>query len=138
MTTQLDEQRTPEDRSENAVDESVKDTFPASDPPAVGGATRIESASSGGPDVPSDDDKKTEGTPGQVSPQTEKPGADKPNGTEEVAGMRTTRPDLKRHPTNRRQISIADRLDDPATVLSEDSGHLSAAAMTSGHPTLGL
>lgn len=28
---------------EDLIDESVEDTFPASDPPAVGGTTRIES-----------------------------------------------------------------------------------------------
>jgi hypothetical protein len=36
-----------EDRSEKQIDESVEDTFPASDPPATGGTTRI---------VPDDDD----------------------------------------------------------------------------------
>ncbi|MEK6293558.1 MAG: hypothetical protein V4793_19655 [Paraburkholderia tropica] len=83
MATRLDEQRTPEDRSEKAVDESVKNTFPASAPPAVGGATRIESASTGGPDGPLDDDEPAEGTPGEASPQTEKTGADQPDeGTE--------------------------------------------------------
>lgn len=31
------------DKSEEAVDKAVEDTFPASDPPASGGTTRIES-----------------------------------------------------------------------------------------------
>ncbi len=30
-------------KSEEAVDKAVEDTFPASDPPATGGTTRIES-----------------------------------------------------------------------------------------------
>lgn len=31
------------DKSEEDVDKAVEDTFPASDPPATGGTTRIES-----------------------------------------------------------------------------------------------
>jgi hypothetical protein len=31
------------ERPEDAVDKAVEDTFPASDPPATGGTTRIES-----------------------------------------------------------------------------------------------
>lgn len=81
MATQLEEQRTPDDRSEKAVDDSVKDTFPASDPPAVGGATRIESGSSNSPGSRPDEDKPNENKPaqaqpGRVQPGTEKPGAE--------------------------------------------------------------
>ncbi|MCC8405794.1 hypothetical protein LJ655_28725 [Paraburkholderia sp. MMS20-SJTN17] len=37
-------QRNPSgDKSEEDVDKAVEDTFPASDPPATGGTTRIES-----------------------------------------------------------------------------------------------
>ena len=35
------EQRRPDERSEDAVDKAVEDTFPASDAPATGGTTRI-------------------------------------------------------------------------------------------------
>ncbi len=59
MATQSQEQRTPGERSEKDVDESVKESFPASDPPAVGGATRIEPRGSGEPagstDIPGND-----------------------------------------------------------------------------------
>ncbi|MGN7980477.1 hypothetical protein [Burkholderia sp. 22313] len=36
-----------EDKTEERIDEGLEETFPASDPPAVGGATRID------PDKPS-------------------------------------------------------------------------------------
>ncbi|HVE09641.1 MAG TPA: hypothetical protein VNE00_20470 [Paraburkholderia sp.] len=36
------EQHPHADRSEKQIDESVEDTFPASDPPATGGTTRID------------------------------------------------------------------------------------------------
>lgn len=73
MATQSQEQRTPGERSEKDVDESVKESFPASDPPAVGGATRIEPGGSGEPagstDIPGND-KPEESQPGK------EPGAD--------------------------------------------------------------
>jgi hypothetical protein len=78
MATQLDEQRTPDDRSEKAVDDSVKDTFPASDPPAVGGATRIESGSSNGPGSGPEEDKPDENKPEQAQPGKVQPGPEKP------------------------------------------------------------
>ncbi|HTH59965.1 MAG TPA: hypothetical protein VL689_07385 [Paraburkholderia sp.] len=40
------EERRPDDRSEDAVDKAVEDTFPASDAPATGGTTRIGDADS--------------------------------------------------------------------------------------------
>lgn len=43
MTTRPKEQNPASDKSEEDVDKAVEDTFPASDPPATGGATRIES-----------------------------------------------------------------------------------------------
>ena len=47
------------DKTEERIDEGLEETFPASDPPAVGGATRIDPAKPSGkherrsPDVPS-------------------------------------------------------------------------------------
>lgn len=40
MATQPTEQRAPGDKSEKDVDSTVEDTFPASDPPSTGGATK--------------------------------------------------------------------------------------------------
>ncbi|MEK2604330.1 hypothetical protein [Burkholderia arboris] len=48
-----------EDKTEERIDEGLEETFPASDPPAVGGATRIDPARPSGeqdrraPHVPS-------------------------------------------------------------------------------------
>ncbi|MGU7810771.1 hypothetical protein [Burkholderia sp. AW49-1] len=47
-----------EDKTEKRIDEGLEETFPASDPPAVGGATRIDPARPSGerdrrsPDAP--------------------------------------------------------------------------------------
>jgi len=47
-----------EDKTEERIDEGLEETFPASDPPAVGGATRIDPAKPSGdrerrsPDAP--------------------------------------------------------------------------------------
>ena len=38
-----------EDKTEERIDEGLEETFPASDPPAVGGATRIDPAKPSGP-----------------------------------------------------------------------------------------
>jgi hypothetical protein len=38
----LKEQNPHSERGENEVDKAVEDSFPASDPPATGGVTRIE------------------------------------------------------------------------------------------------
>lgn len=46
MGTQSQEQRTPADKTQRDIDETVKESFPASDPPAVGGATRVEAGGS--------------------------------------------------------------------------------------------
>jgi len=46
-TKTITEQRAPDDRSEHALDKTVEDTFPASDPPSTGGATRIEQVQNG-------------------------------------------------------------------------------------------
>jgi hypothetical protein len=43
MATNPKEQNPASDKSEEDVDKAVEDTFPASDPPATGGTTRIES-----------------------------------------------------------------------------------------------
>ncbi|VWD11774.1 hypothetical protein BLA39750_03277 [Burkholderia lata] len=37
-----------EDKTEERIDEGLEETFPASDPPAVGGATRIDPAKPSG------------------------------------------------------------------------------------------
>lgn len=42
MTTTPKEQFPNSDKSEENVDRSVEDTFPASDPPSTGGKTRVE------------------------------------------------------------------------------------------------
>jgi hypothetical protein len=54
------EQRRPDDRSEDAVDKAVEDTFPASDAPATGGTTRIGDASTD-TDTGTDDAKRRDG-----------------------------------------------------------------------------
>jgi len=56
MTTTKQEQRRPDERSEHAVDKAVEDTFPASDPPATGGPTKIGDTDSD--DVAGRDDDK--------------------------------------------------------------------------------
>jgi hypothetical protein len=43
MATSPKEQNPESDKSEDGVDRAVEDTFPASDPPATGGTTRIKS-----------------------------------------------------------------------------------------------
>lgn len=43
MATSPKEQNPTSDKSEDGVDKAVEDTFPASDPPATGGTTRIDS-----------------------------------------------------------------------------------------------
>jgi hypothetical protein len=43
MVTNPKQQNPASDKSEEDVDKAVEDTFPASDPPATGGITRIES-----------------------------------------------------------------------------------------------
>lgn len=40
--TDIKEQNPHSEREEEDVDKAVEDTFPASDPPATGGVTRIE------------------------------------------------------------------------------------------------
>jgi hypothetical protein len=42
MATTPEEQNPNSEKSEDLVDKAVEDTFPASDPPATGGTTRIE------------------------------------------------------------------------------------------------
>jgi hypothetical protein len=41
MNEQVNEQLAPDNQSEADIDGAVKDSFPASDPPATGGATRV-------------------------------------------------------------------------------------------------
>jgi len=42
MQNRKEEANPTSERPEDAVDKAVEDTFPASDPPATGGTTRIE------------------------------------------------------------------------------------------------
>ncbi|MCP3726361.1 DUF2934 domain-containing protein [Paraburkholderia sp. CNPSo 3272] len=42
MATKATEQESAAQQSESQIDKAVEGTFPASDPPAIGGATRIE------------------------------------------------------------------------------------------------
>lgn len=80
MTTQPVEQRAPDEKPEDAIDQTVEDTFPASDAPATGGATRIEDTEDD--DVPGsdpDDDIPDEDTP-QPSPADVPPDEAAPQG----------------------------------------------------------
>ncbi|MDR3386179.1 MAG: hypothetical protein P4L92_03935 [Rudaea sp.] len=43
MATKPSEQNPKSDKSEEDVDNALEDTFPASDPPATGGSTRVQS-----------------------------------------------------------------------------------------------
>ena len=43
MTTKPKEQKPTTEKSEDDIDKAIDDTFPASDPPATGGTTRIKS-----------------------------------------------------------------------------------------------
>ncbi|PMS35850.1 hypothetical protein B0G57_10887 [Trinickia symbiotica] len=55
-----------EQREEERIDRGVEDTFPASDPTAVGGATRIESGrEANGEGKPSEDDGAPGSAPGK-------------------------------------------------------------------------
>lgn len=45
MATKATEQKGVAQKSEGKIDKAVEATFPASDPPAIGGATRIEEPS---------------------------------------------------------------------------------------------
>ncbi|RQS08751.1 hypothetical protein DIE07_18240 [Burkholderia sp. Bp9002] len=54
----------PPDKTEERIDEGLEETFPASDPPAIGGGTRIDPAKPSGergkhtPATPSKPDKR--------------------------------------------------------------------------------
>ncbi|CAL8481095.1 hypothetical protein [Caballeronia sp. S22] len=56
MATMPKEQNPTSEKSEDQVDKSVEDTFPASDPPSTGGTTRIETDEDG--TTPEHADKK--------------------------------------------------------------------------------
>ncbi len=43
MSTRHKEQHPNHDKAEKNVDKAVEDTFPASDPPSIGGVTKIKS-----------------------------------------------------------------------------------------------
>jgi hypothetical protein len=46
MRTQHNEQHPNTDKAEKNVDKAVEDTFPASDPPSIGGVTKIKQPAS--------------------------------------------------------------------------------------------
>jgi hypothetical protein len=56
MVTTPKEQNPPSEKSEENLDKSVEDTFPASDPPSTGGTARIESEDGDDADEDEDDD----------------------------------------------------------------------------------
>jgi hypothetical protein len=63
------EQHPHSERSEKEIDKAVEDTFPASDPPATGGTTRIDP-------TPSSDDAKDK-TKNKDNAARKRPGSDK-------------------------------------------------------------
>lgn len=70
MATQPVEQRTPDEKSDDAIDETVEDTFPASDAPATGGATRIEETEQSDlPGIEPEEDAPDELSPGEAPPE---------------------------------------------------------------------
>lgn len=70
MATQPVEQRTPDEKSDDAIDGTVEDTFPASDAPATGGATRIEDAEQSDlPGFEPEEDAPDEPSPGEAPPE---------------------------------------------------------------------
>ncbi|WP_322024634.1 hypothetical protein [Burkholderia sp. BCC1977] len=58
LLSQATSRKPSDDKTEERIDEGLEETFPASDPPAVGGATRIDPARPSGererraPDAP--------------------------------------------------------------------------------------
>ena len=69
MTHTPVEQRAPDEKSDDAIDQTIEGTFPASDAPATGGATRIEDEEDGDlPGIDPDEDVPKEDTPGEPSP----------------------------------------------------------------------
>ncbi|WP_075643731.1 hypothetical protein [Paraburkholderia monticola] len=44
MRTQYPEKQPNSEKSEHNIDEAVEDSFPASDPPSIGGVTKISGA----------------------------------------------------------------------------------------------
>lgn len=63
------EQRAPDEKPDDAIDQTLEDTLPASDAPAMDGATRIEGEEEGDlPGIDPDEDVPEEDTPGEPSP----------------------------------------------------------------------
>jgi hypothetical protein len=89
MANEPTEQLAADDKAEKSVDAAVEDTFPASDPPSTGGATRIEpndeasGDSADQSDVPGtepDEDVPDEETPAEPSPDDVPPDEEAPKG----------------------------------------------------------
>jgi hypothetical protein len=90
MTMEQAEQRAPDDKSEESLDDAVEDSFPASGPPSTGGVTRIgpsDEAANGNAedsDVPEpdpdeaipDEETPAEPSPGDVPPDEAPPQGD--------------------------------------------------------------
>jgi hypothetical protein len=81
MTHTPVEQRAPDEKPDGAIDQTIEDTFPASDAPATGAATRIEDEEDGGlPSIDPDEDGPEEHMPGEPSPGDVPPDEAAPQG----------------------------------------------------------
>jgi hypothetical protein len=75
------EQRVTDEKSDDAIDQTIEDTFPASDAPATGGATRIDDEEDSDlPGIDPDEDVPEEDTPGEPSPGDVPPDEAAPQG----------------------------------------------------------
>jgi hypothetical protein len=73
--------RAPDEKSDDAIDQTIEDTFPASDTPATGGATRIEDEEDSDlPGIDPDEDGPEEDSPGEPSPGDVPPDEAAPQG----------------------------------------------------------
>jgi hypothetical protein len=98
MSSASGERRTEKNHEEERIDHGVDETFPASDPPAVGGATRIDPKSTPKPDEggASEDGGGSDDTPGDETPgggskgraakDPKNPTGDSENGLSGIAG----------------------------------------------------
>lgn len=75
------EQRTSEEKPDDAIDQTIEDTFPASDAPATDGTTQIdETEDSGQPGKDPDEDVPEEDAPAEPSPGDVPPDEAAPQG----------------------------------------------------------
>ncbi|WP_062132891.1 hypothetical protein [Paraburkholderia monticola] len=81
MTHTPVEQRAPDEKPDGATDQTIEDTFPASDASATGGATRIEDEEDGDlPGIDPDEDVPEEDTSREPSPGDGPPDEATPQG----------------------------------------------------------